>query len=372
MNNIFQLTSIAALMGISGLVHAGLTTSSGVENFNGSASVGATATRQLSASNNNNNASVATVSLGQFDGSLGVLTGVELQLNSSRTQSVDGTGYKYNGAGKTASGSGTSTAALSASGFSAAFAPAIAQSGSGCGLAMGMTGYISCGWGPEASTATATNTTASVDSNNLNDYVGNGSVDASLTTPSLSATATLSTTMGQESGSTVNYSVSWQGSLEAVYSYLLHASASFDGSASQNSLTLDFGTVLQNSAASSLNFNIFNLSDVNRTGLDLDGFSRSGDTNIFNTSLAGFTDLAQGGSNGFIASMLTENLGAFSASYLLDLSDADFGASSTWKNQTLTLNLVGEVVPVPVPAAVWLFGSALIGLIGSRRAGQAV
>ena len=370
MNNFFQLTSIAALMGISGFSHANLTTSSGQENFSGSASVSAISTSQLSVSNSNNNAAVATVSLNQFDASLGVLTGVELQLKSNRIQTISGTGFKNNGPDRTANGSGMSTASLSTSGFNAVFAPAISQSGSGCGLAHGPTGFINCGWGPETSSATATDGAGSVDSSNLNDYVGNGSVDADLSLPTLSATATLSRIQGQQSGSNADYSVAWSGSLEAIYSHLLHASASFDGSALQNSLTLDFGTVLQNSAASSLNFSIFNLADSNRIGLDLDGFSGSGDTGVFSSGLTGFSDLTQGGSNGFIASMLTDTLGTFSASYLLDLSDADFGASSTWQNQTLTLNLVGQVAPVPVPGAVWLFGTALLSMLGVTRRKQ--
>lgn len=44
----------------------------------------------------------------------------------------------------------------------------------------------------------------------------------------MAATATLTVTMGQQSGSTVNYSVTWNGNLGAIYSYMLHA-ASFDG-----------------------------------------------------------------------------------------------------------------------------------------------
>ncbi|WP_101760077.1 VPLPA-CTERM sorting domain-containing protein [Oceanicoccus sp. KOV_DT_Chl] len=33
----------------------------------------------------------------------------------------------------------------------------------------------------------------------------------------------------------------------------------------------------------------------------------------------------------------------------------------------LVLSVTGEVSPVPVPAAIWLFGSALIGLVGVKR-----
>lgn len=365
MKNIFQLTTIATLLGASSLSHAELTTNSGSENFSGSASVSASSTSQLSASNANNNASVAIVSLGQFDSSLGVLTGVELQLDSTRTQTLDGAGYKNNGPQRTAGGNGTSTAAISVSGVSTVFSPAISQTGSGCGLAGGMTGYISCNWAPETSSET-TNANTTVASTQLNDYVGNGTVDASLILPTLEASATLTETRGQQSGSTVNYSVAWDGSLQAIYSYLLHAAPSFDAGSMATSLTLDFGTIQQYSVAS-LNFDLFNMADSNRTGLDLDSFSGTGDTEFFSTNLSQFSNLEQGGSQGFFATLLTDTLGSFNAQYLLNLSDADFDASDTWHNHHLTLNLTGNVSAVPVPAAVWLFSSALIGLIGSRR-----
>lgn len=363
--------AVAALLTTSGVSQA-LTVSSGSVSFTGSASVSANAHNALTATITNNGASVANVAMGQFNAATGVLTGADIQLSSSRTQTIDGSGYKNNGAPKTASGSGTANAALNASGVSATFST-LTQAGGSCNLAGGPTGNITCGWAPVTSSAEATNTTASVNDTNLNDYVGDSTVNAALSLPSLSATSTITNLAGPNNkGSTTNYSVQWEGDLQVNYSYLLHADASFDASASQNSLTLNFGTVLQNSAAPTLDFSIFNLADINRTGLDLDGFSGSGDTGIFNTGLVGFADLAQGGSNGFIASMLTDTLGGFTASYLLELSDADFGASSTRQNQTLTLNLVGEVVPVPVPATIWLFGSALVGLMGVSRRKQPV
>ncbi|WP_300288464.1 PEP-CTERM sorting domain-containing protein [Nitrosomonas sp.] len=343
MKYIYQFAATAILAGIGNFSHASLTTSSGVQSFSGNASVTATSTSKTAVSNTNNNASVATVSLGQFDTSIGVLTGVELQLKSSRTQTIDGTGFKNNGPGRTASGSGTSSALLSTSGFNAAFTPNITQTGSGCGLAMGMTGYISCNWGSQTSASIVTNITGNVASGNLNDYAGTGLINATLTTPDLAATATLTATMGQQSGSTVNYSVAWNGSLEAIYSYMLHAAASFDGTSTQNSLTLDFGVIPQFGPAPTLNFDIFNLADNNRTGLDLDTISGSGDTGAFNIDLTTFSNLAQGTNNNFIASMLTSTLGTFSASYLLDLSDTGIGASNTWLNQKLTLNLIGTV-----------------------------
>lgn len=368
-----QLTAVAGLLAVSGMSQAALTTTSGPVAFSGSAQVSASGTSVASASNSNNNASIANVSLGQFNATNGVLTGVDLQLTSNRQQTIDGYGYKNNGPGRDASGSGSSTAAMAAIGAAANFATAIAQTGGACSLEHGPTGFKECSWGPNSSAATSTNATASVANSNLDDYVGNGSVSASLTLPTLSATTTLSRTQGQTSGSTTNYLVEWVGDLQANYSYLLHAAASFDGSSVSNVLTLDFGTITQNSTAS-LNFALFNLANADRIGLDLDSVNGSGDTSAFSTDLSAFAGLAQGGSQSFIANLLTANTGAFSAQYLINLSDADLGASSTRQNYQLTLNLTGNVVaqtaPVPVPGAVWLFGSAFLAMLGVSRRKQ--
>lgn len=368
--NLYQFAAASMLAGMSSFTYASLTVSSGVQSFTGSVGVVAAGTSAghgaplTSHTNSNDNAVVSTVSLGQFDTSLGVLTGVELQLNSSRTQIIEGTGYKNNGPGRTASGNGASSALLSAPGFDASFAPNITQTGSGCALAHGPTGYIQCGWGPEISAPITTNAVGNVASGNLNDYVGTGAVNATLTTPVLTTTATLTTTMGQPtSGSIVNYKVEWDGGLEAVYSYTSHAAASFAGTSAQNSLTLDFGVIQQFGASPVLGFDIVNLADSNRTGLDLDAFSGSGDAGIFNPGLAAFSGLAQGASHSFTATMLTDTVGSFSASYLLGLSDADIGASNTWLDQTLTLNLVGVVSPIP-ESDTWAMLLAGLGLIG--------
>ncbi|QPK62823.1 PEP-CTERM sorting domain-containing protein [Methylomonas sp. LL1] len=370
MNMNFQLTAIVALLAVSGISQAALTTSSASASFNGSANVSASVTSKTSASATNNGASVANVSLGQFNAATGVLTGVDLQLTSNRQQIIDGYGYKNNGPGRDASGSGSSTATMAAIGAAANFATAISQAGGACSLAHGPTGFTECSWGSNSASAVATNATASVASSNLDDYVGSGSVNAALSLPTLAVTTTLSRAQGQTSGSQTNYTVEWSGDLQANYSYLLHAMASFDVSSASNSLTLDFGNVAQNSIAS-LNFGLFNLANADRIGLDLDSVNGSGDIGAFDTGLSIFADLAQGGSQSFIANLLTANTGAFSAQYLLNLSDADLGASSTRQNYQLTLNLTGNVVaaaaPVPLPAAVWMFGAGLVGMMGSVK-----
>lgn len=372
MKTSFQLTAITVLLGVSSISQAALTSTSGIQSFSGSASVTANGASVLSATNSNNGAIAANVALGQFNAATGVLTGVDLQLNSNRTQTINGVGNKNNGPGRTANGNGTSNAVLSAAGVNAVFAPNLTQAGTGCALAQGPTGAINCSWGPNTAAATATNTTVGADDQNLNDYVGSGSVNASLSLPTLSATTTLTETMGQASGSSTTYKVDWSGNLQANYSYLLHALASFDVNSASNSLTLDFGTVVQNSSSPSLSFSLFNQANADRIGLDLDSINGSGDTSSFSTDLYAVTGLAQGSSQAFLASLLTSTTGAFNAQYLLNLSDADLGASNTRQNYQLTLNLVGNVTPVPVPAAVWTFLTGLMGLLAIGRRKQAV
>ena len=316
----FQLTSVAVLLSVSGISQAALTNTSGPVIFSGSASVTATGGQVASATNSNNGATVASVALNQFDTTNGVLTGVDLQLNSNRTQTINGFGNKNNGPGRTVNGSGSSSALLSGAGVSAGFAPNLTQAGAGCSLAHGPTGPVNCTWGPNAAAAT-TDTTVGADEANLNDYAGGGSVNASLSLPTLSATTTMSATQGQPgSGSTATYKVDWSGSLQANYSYLLHALASFDASSASNSLTLDFGSVAQNTSSPSLSFSLFNQANADRIGLDLDSVTGGGNTGAFSTTLDPFSDLAQGSSQAFMASLLTSTTGAFSAQYLLDLS----------------------------------------------------
>jgi len=125
----FQLTAVAVLLSASGISHAALTSTAGPVNFSGSASVTATSGAVASATNSNNGATIANVALGQFNASNGVLTGVDLQLTSNRTQTINGVGNKNNGPGRTVNGSGTSSALLSASGVSASFAPNLTQAG---------------------------------------------------------------------------------------------------------------------------------------------------------------------------------------------------------------------------------------------------
>jgi hypothetical protein len=52
---------------------------------------------------------------------------------------------------------------------------------------------------------------------------------------------------------------------------------------------------------------------------------------------------------------------------LEDLSYAYFTLSSLNISEILTISHITTAAPVPVPAALWLFGSAMIGLVGVAR-----
>jgi hypothetical protein len=348
----------------SGPVHAALVTLTPGVAFDNSASV--TDAEGGASSTSNDNASLGTTALEQFDASAGVLTGVTINLDSARTQAVTVSSTAGGGNGnnnnRTANGSGSSTAGISAPGVSYTFTTAIGANGSctaprkqACSSTTSPAGV-------------ATDENLAATSGSLESYVGNGTVTVSRTATTLSVSHLNNAFTGAE---TTQYELTWTGDLGATYSYLLHAAPSFDGSASVDSLTLDFGTVAQNGSVSPLGFSIFNLADLDRTDLDLEGFTATGDTSVLASDLTTFANLGQGSGQAFQATLDTTNAGGFLATYTLTLSDAaNIGAASSQSTYTLYLTLKGNVIAVtsvPVPDAVWLFGTGLVGLVGISR-----
>lgn len=315
-----------------------------------------------------------SVPIAEFDAATGVLMGATITLTSNRTETVTVTavGSGSAEATRTASGSGTSSAKLTASGGSITFATAITQSVSCTGTKQD---------GCSASSTDGNNPTSGafvVSGDALDNYVGQ--VGSPTELASLSAPISATQGAGQFPGAeSTKYALSWAGSISATYDYLLHADPSFDASSKVMTLDLDFGTLYLGEDAAEKTFSIFNPAGE-RVGLDLDSFTPTGDSSAFTTNLALFSGLAAGGSESFWFDFVTSTLGAFSASYALNFSDADVGASSSRSSFTgYTINLTGNVIarpvtgpaPVPAPGVLGLLGGGLLalGLARRRRSG---
>ena len=90
-----------------------------------------------------------------------------------------------------------------------------------------------------------------------------------------------------------------------------------------NSLALDFGTIAQNSGQHALALDIFDL--VQTAGytakLDLDSIAFSGNSSVFSSTLAPFSNLDAGSEDLFSVYCDTTSLGTFSGTYSLTCSD---------------------------------------------------
>jgi len=174
-----------------------------------------------------------------------------------------------------------------------------------------------------------------------------------------SGSRTLTTTgEGLAGEAPVNVTISYTGSV------LDHSNASFTSPANTDTILLDFGTVAQNSAQS-LPFSIQNLVATAgfTAGLDLDSILEADPDNVFSSNVATFANLAAGSSNAYSVSLDTTNVGTFGGSYVLSLSDQDLPGATG--GQTLTINVIGEVVPEP--AGIGLIGAAAAAVMGPGR-----
>jgi hypothetical protein len=327
--------------------------------FSGSASV---TDVEGGASTNANGASLGTASVQQFDASLGVLTGANLSVESTRDASVRVTstaGSGGNNGQANSNGTGSSSAALSAPGLAWTFSTITLNDACSGNRREACTG-------PATTSSVTTNQDGGVSGAQLDAYVGAGNVAVSFSAPVLSAQQTSNAFAGTESTVTA---LTWAGDLAISYTYLQHALASFANG--EQSLELDFGSFYVGDLAM-IGFGLGNAAG-DRVGLDLDAVSGSGDIGKLTTDLNPFMALLAGTGMSFNAWLDTSEAGVFSATYLLDLSDADVGASSSRYGYTMSLKLTGTVLErtvvsaVPEPGSLALLGLGVLGLAALRR-----
>ena len=351
---------------------AALVTTTPVVVFNGSASVTDT---EGGGATTGSNVSLGSSSIAQFNSALGVLTGATLNLTSTRTQwlTVGSTDGRNNGNDNrvTSTGKGSSSARIVAPGVDRTFG----EIDYSAGCTAGRLG--ACGPVTSTSSGTATNKSMAVAASALNGYVGAGSVTAARTAPEMSVAVDNKFT-GTESAT---YGVTWAGTLSASYEYLLHAAPSFGAGSQVLDLSFDFGTLTLGQDASPWSFDIFNLAGKDRVGLDLDSIVGAEAFGKFLLSGPGsFAGLNAGKDKDYSVDFDTSVLGAFSATYYFNLSDADVGAASSRHGYQMALHLSGNVVgPVTLPAdprnnvpepatlALFTLGIATLPLVRRRR-----
>ena len=310
----------------------------------------------------------SALNFNQFDTTQGVLTGAKLKITTTARTPSGSLSASGGSGGRTANGSNGSTENI------------IAPNGESFGLGTLSGPNLSCSSsGNPCSTGnpgatTNTNLSHNVASGNLSLYAGGGTVSLQ---PSANLSARASTSGATPFTSvTDSYTLGWSGTLGIDYSYVYHATPSFDGGGPLDTLTIDFGTVAQNSGGGQLQngFSIYNLianSDAaNTADLKLATIDGSGSVGSLFSDVAGFDGLGSGSSSFFDVFFDTTAIGAFQTDYTLALFDDVNGIGINSYN--LHLILTGDVVQplrtrVPEPSTLALLASGLASIAAARR-----
>lgn len=338
-----------------------------------------TSTASVTASNNTQTASASIsqtasgATVAKFDTATGILVGASVTVNtpvSTNTQvlaTVSGSGNR------TATTSSTQTGTVSIAGLtfsSGAISGTRSCSGGNCSNSVGNS------IGNAAGTISGTQTVAS---GNLASLAGTGSATFSR---SASGTVGISANTSNASGTitargladfSFGTTAAGAGTYSITYDWLNFANPSLNGTNS-NDLTLDFGTLTQNSAPVTLNFTIYNIGNANSANLKLTSIGRQLNSNNFTTTLATFNGLAGGGTLNYSVTFNPILLGLASEQFKLDFSD-DVPGGIGMRNYTLNLFANANVVAAAIPEAkTWLMMIIGFGLVGMvrRRTGRNV
>jgi len=142
---------------------------------------------------------------------------------------------------------------------------------------------------------------------------------------------------------------------------LLPSNASFDSSADEDIITIDFGSLFVGASSSPRFFDLWNLLSTGPTA-DLSLVNFAGDPGVFTTNLAPFSALTAGSSRSFSASIDTSQPGEYSAILELFVRDATGNPQSP-----LRIALTGQVLQaVPEPSSIVLAAAGLLGVLAWR------
>lgn len=377
MGSIYRL--LPTLLGSAGLASAAMatvplqTTATTTPAAQSTGMLTASATGASATSTVGGSVSGGSVNVAKFDTANGILVGATVGVNTavSATAQVTGT-VKPSGNGRTVTSTTTLTGSVSAAGVSFSTPSALTAtrscSGGNCANSPGNQTNVTAG--------TITGSSA-VPLASLSSYAGVGTVAFALAASgsttvtngsgALTGTANGLFTFGSATAASNVYSI--------TYDYLNFADPSFSNTSNVNALTLDFGTLFQNSGPVTLNFTLTNIGNANSAGLSLTSVGRSTNDANFTTTLTPFVNGLDGGNSAtYSVTFNPVTLGSALDDFILTLQDYAPGGIGG-RTYQLTAHTAADVIAEPAVApepAAWAMMLIGFGLVGAtRRRGNA-